>query len=464
MTFGVIVSYIADIVLYASCIFILVGCLYLTFRLKFVQLRFFPGLFKLLKNSILNRSEKDGEHTIKPHKALFTAMSTTLGISTIVGPVIAISLGGPGAMLGFLLTSIFGSAATYAEVSLSIRHRRVEGKGIKGGPMQYLQYIFSKGIAKWYAVACLILMTAWSGAQANQLAAIFNSPLLGSFRVPTMVSGIVIAALVMVILIGGIKRIGAFSSKLVPFMFVLYVGSCFWIVFANLDKMGGIFYQMVHSALTPYSLASGVAVGGIMSALRWGVFKGLQTNEAGIGTQTIPHSMAETSDPVAQGTLAMLSTYTAGFVAFLSGSVTLLTETWLDPELPLGISMVAGSFKQYFSFVGVAIVAISSLLFGFGTILGNSFNGSQCFSYLTNSKWIRYYFAMTAVMIFLGSIGEVATIWSLVDLVLVGMAIPHMAGLILYAHREPKTILSGFIACKDPAVSEELREEERTCL
>ena len=203
-----------------------------------------------------------------------------------------------------------------------------------GGPMQYLQVIFSKAAAKWYAGACLILMMAWSGAQANQLAAIFDSPLLGGWRVPTMVSGAVVSALVIAILIGGIKRIGSFSSKLVPFMFVLYVGACFWIVVANLDQMGAIFKMMVDSAFTPRALASGTLVGGVMSALRWGVFKGLQTSEAGIGTQTIPHSMAQTQDPVAQGALAMLSTYTAGFVAFLSGSVTLITATGSIPSYP----------------------------------------------------------------------------------------------------------------------------------
>lgn len=128
ISFESIIKSIADTLLFGSCIFILLGALFLTFRLKFVQLRLLPMLFRLLKRSIASRKEAVGEHTIQPHKALFTAMSTTLGISTIVGPVIAISLGGPGAMLGFLLTSILGSAATYAEVNLSIRYRKV-GRG-----------------------------------------------------------------------------------------------------------------------------------------------------------------------------------------------------------------------------------------------------------------------------------------------------------------------------------------------
>ena len=209
-----------------------------------------------------------------------------------------------------------------------------------GGPMQYLGTLLSPGFAKWYAIGCLILMAAWSSAQANQLAAILNSPLIEGYQIPTPISGVFIAILVTLILIGGIKRISSLSSKLVPIMFTLYLGSCLWIILSHSDKLGDILSLIFRSAFSPYALASGTIIGGIVSSLRWGIFKGTQTCEAGVGTQTIPHSMAETNDPVAQGTLAMLSTYTAGIIAFLSGIVALITETWLDPQYPLGISMV----------------------------------------------------------------------------------------------------------------------------
>lgn len=432
----------ADYILFGACVFILLGSVFLTFKMRFIQLRFFPELFNMLKASFA-KHQGECNHTILPHKALFTAMSTTLGISTIVAPVIAINLGGPGALLGFLLTAFFGSAATYLEVNLSVQHRKkLESGVIMGGPMQYLKHIFSPAIARWYAIFCLILMTAWSGAQANQLAAILDSPLLGAYRIPAIISGVVIAVLITLTLMGGIKRVGALSSKLVPFMFILYIGSCLWILLCNTDKLGLIFQEMIQSAFSPYAMASGTLVGGIVSALRWGVFKGTQASEAGIGTQAIPHSMAATTDPIAQGTLAMLSTYTAGIVAFLSGCVSLVTKTWQDPDLPLGISMVAASFELYFSYFGIAIVALSTLLFGFGTILGNSFNGGQCFNYLTENKKNRYFLAGTALMLFVGAISEVKTFWSLIDLVLACMALPHMAALVRYAYKLPKTIIS----------------------
>jgi AGCS family alanine or glycine:cation symporter len=433
-----IITTTANYILFSCCLFILFGSVFLTFKTKFVQLRLFSELYKMFKS----RSKKnhiESDHTIQPHRALFTAMSTTLGLSTIVAPVIAINLGGPGALLGFLLTSFFGSAATYIEVRLTIQHRKkMESGAIMGGPMQYIKNILSPGAAKWYAVCCLILMMAWSGAQANQLAAILDSPLLGSYRIPTMVSGIFAAVLTLIALSGGIKRIGSLSAKLIPVMFVLYLGSCLWIIFLNIDKMGLIFTEMFQSALTPIPLASGTLVGGIVSALRWGVFKGTQCSEAGIGTQAIPHSMAETKDPDSQGVMAMLSTYMAGLIAFISGCVALITKTWQNPELPLGMSMVAASFELYFSVFGIAIIGISTMLFGFGTILGNSYNGSQCYNYLTDNKKIRLYLAATSIMIFIGAIAEVKTFWSIIDLVLASMAVPHMATLILYSMRRQK--------------------------
>lgn len=450
-----------DYLLFPACLFILAASIYITFKTRFVQLRFFPLLFRMLKASLKREKHEEGDHTILPHKALLTAMSTTLGISTIVAPTIAIYLGGPGALLGFLLTSLFGSAATYAEVSLSVQHRKKTDSGsIMGGPMQYIKHILSSGVAKWYALCCLILMTAWSGAQANQVAAILDSPLLGDFRISIFITGAIIAALVFMTLIGGIKRIGAISAQIVPVMFLLYLGSCFWIVFSNVDKLGDIFVTIFQSAFTPVSMASGTLVGGLVAALRWGVFKGLQSNEAGIGTQAIPHSMAETTDPVSQGALAMLSTYTAGLVAFLSGCVALITNTWQDPELPLGISMVAASFEMYFSTIGIAIVTICVLLFGFGTILGNSFNGSQCFGYLTENKKLKYYYAASAVMVFFGAVSDVKMVWSFVDLFLVGMVVPHIAALVLYTYKKPHVVLTGIDSNPEEIKMPQLAEAE----
>jgi len=256
------------------------------------------------------------------------------------------------------------------------------------------------------------------------------------------VSGGVLATLILIILMGGIKRISALSSKLVPMMFVLYLGSSLWILGLNLDKMGAIFSEIFYSALNPYQMASGVLVGGIFSSLRWGVFKGIHANEAGIGTQTIPHSMAETNNASEQATLAMLSTFTAGLVAFISGCVALLTRTWEDPSLPLGINMVAASFHIYFPTIGIAIVSMAVLLFAFGTILGNSYNGSQCFNYLTNNKGTHYYFFGTGIIVFLGALAEVQTFWAFTDLILAFMTLIHMSTLMINAFKKKEVLVT----------------------
>lgn len=433
-------SAITDHVLFLTCVFILVGSIYISFKLRFVQVRFFPSLWKMLIESLTSKHKDSGKYTIPPHKALFTAMSTTLGISTIVGPVIAIHAGGPGALLGYLLTSFFGSAATYAEVNLSIQYRkRLESGVIMGGPMQYIKQLISPLAAKWYAMCCVVLMTVWSAAQANQLVAVFDSPLLGDWRVPTIISGAITAVVLFVTLIGGIKRVASLSASIVPIMFVLYVTSCLWIVGCNIDKFGDVMRTIFGSVFTPYEMASGVLVGGIVSTMRWGIFKGTQTSEAGVGSQAIPHSMADTKDGDAQGMLAMISTFTSGAISFLSGCVALMTNTWQDPSHPLGMSMVVASFERYFSTMGIVIVSISALLFAFGTILGNSYNGSQCLAYLTRNKGLIYYYLASAIVVFVGTISDAKMVWGYIDIVLAFMIVPHMCALIKYAYSQSRT-------------------------
>ncbi len=434
-----------DYLLFGLCLFILAGSTYITICTKFVQKKVGPALCEMV--GAMFRKSEDSAHTVAPHKALMTAMSTTLGISTIVGPFIAVRLGGPGALLGFLLAAFIGAAATYVEVKLSIEYRKKDASGkISGGPMQYLKVLFSPKVAAWYALSCFVLMMAWSAAQANQLAAIFDSPLLGSYRVPVWASGVALSVLIMLTLVGGIKRIAALSSKLVPTMFVLYVGASFWIILSNLSALPALFASLFSSLVHPTEIVGGAMVGGVVMALRWGIFKGTQASEAGVGTQSIPHSAAETEDSDKQGSLAMISTCTAGAVAFLSGMVALITGTWADPDLPIGISMVASSFQSYFSTAGIAVVSISAFLFGFGTILGNSYNGGQAFDYLFSGKGRKLYLGLTAIMIVVGAISSVTVIWSVIDLFMAAMAIPHMTALVLYAHRSTSTARLSIVA------------------
>lgn len=436
-------SHFTQFFLFAGSLIIIGAGVVLTFKTRFIQFRMIPQMFRLLGGMLFNKnSAKEGKHSIKSHKALFTAMSTTIGISTIVSPIIAMKLGGPGAILGFIVATLLGASINFAEVTFSLRYRKklADGK-ILGGAMQYLQDEIAPFVAKTYAFFIFILMMAWSAVQANQLAEVLNSPFVGAFKIPNIATGLVIACLVIGVLIGGIKRVSDISAKLVPAMFCLYIGTSLWIIFCNLAKIPHAVGMMFSSVITPQALGSGAAVGGIVSALRWGVFKGIHSSEAGVGTQAIPHSMAETSAPVNQGVLAMLSTFTVCFLCILSSLVALVTEPWLDGTVSLGINMVAKSYQQYFSYWGIIVLMISAFLFAFGTMVGNSFNGSQCFSYLSRGKYLKFYYLTTAVVIFFGTLAPIAFIWSNVDLILIPAVLINTLS-IVYLSFKRKELLS----------------------
>lgn len=429
-----------DFLLFVSAVMILIASIILSIRTRFVQFRLLPAMFKSIWFSLRNKKVNNQKtETVVAHRALFTAMSTTLGISTMISPVIAIHLGGPGALVGYVLTTLFGSAATYTEVSYAVRHRKRQSDGsIMGGPMQYLEALISKPLAQWYAFFCLLLMVAWSAGQSNQLAAILSSSHMADYAIPTPITGIVLAGFVLFVLLGGTKRVANVSAKLVPLMFTVYLGACLSIILMNVDKLPEIFSTVVNSFFAPYELAVGTLIGGVASSLRWGIFKGMHSNEAALGTQTIPNSMTE-ANATEQGVLAMASTYSAGFIAILSGTVALITETWQSTTIPLGIDMVAASFEQYFSFFGFAIVALSSALFGIGTCIGNSYNGCHCFEYLTNRRFRKGYFIACALFVFLGSISTVTVFWAWSDVVIALVAVPHALSLVRISFSKEET-------------------------
>jgi alanine or glycine:cation symporter, AGCS family len=430
------ILFIGDFILFLSGIFTLLVSFFISCQTRFVQIRKIPEMFRLLV-----KKKKEGEKTLDARHALFTAMSTTLGISTIVSPVIAIHMGGPGVIVGFLLATFLGAGINYAEVTAALAHRFKKEGRIIGGPMGYIGFVFSPFWAKWYAFFAAIMLLVWTSAQANQLAEMLASPLLGDFVIPKWITGILLGALVVKTLFGGIKRIGSYSAALVPVMFTLYVGACLWIIVSNSSFL---MHQLADVFLTfwrPKTFVTGAAVGGIVSAMRWGVMKCLHGSEAGVGTQTIPHSLAEVQNPQKQGILAMVSTYSAGLILILSSFVALITESWLHTSLPVGISMVAFSFKLYFAELGLVIVVLSVILFAFGTILGNSFNGSQCYLYLFSRRYLNYFYCSVAFIVFFGAVSDVKLIWSLVDYALVFILLPNVSSLVVLAIKHP-TIFS----------------------
>ena len=421
-------------------VFILVGAVLLTFKTRFIQIRAIPQMMRLLFKNVFKKkksiSKDDEEETIEAHKALFTAMSTSIGIANIVSPVIAIKLGGPGALVGFMLATLFGSASTFTEVTFALKYRVKNPDGtISGGPMQYLKRILSPAFAKMYAYGGFVILVIWSGTQANNLA-----DLLKPRGIPTYLTGIVLSITVSYILLGGIKKIGDISAKLVPAMFLLYVGATTWIIMQNIDKLPGVLNLIFSSAFSPKAL-TGAGLGyGILSTFRYGLANGFFANESGLGTATIPHSMSESKKPVNQGILSMVSVYSNGILCLLSGLVVLVTGTWMDPNIPIGINIIVKSFSIYFSSIGIIILMISAFLFAFGTILGNSYNGSQCYLFSTKNKGLKYYNVLIAVVVFLGCIFDVEFLAKIKDFFLIPIAIPNIIGIVMLAFKKRKLL------------------------
>jgi alanine or glycine:cation symporter, AGCS family len=417
-------------VLLVPFVFLLFGSIILTFKTRFIQFRALPRIAKLALAAFRSKSS-DETHTIRSHRALFTAMSSSLGIGNILSPVIAIGFGGPGALVGFILAMIFGCATIYTEVTLSLHSReRLDDGTIMGGPMQYLRKGISPFVALIYALGTGLMLVAWSGRQSNTLAV-----LLSSKGIPTYLTGFVVAIIVAIVLLRGIKTIGTIAAKLVPTMFILYTSALLWVIFSNIGNFSEVVLLVYRSLFTPNAMVgAGVGVG-ILGAMRWGLSNAFFANEAGLGTATIPHSMARTENPVDQGTLAMVSVYTSGIICILSGVAILLTGVWKQPGLPFDITMLFRMFTEQFSYVGGIILTVVVFLFAFGAMMGNSYNGGQCVSYITKRRWIWYYYIFMAVVIFFSATMDMKNIWVVGDWCMAFVAVPHIISVILLAYR-----------------------------
>jgi alanine or glycine:cation symporter, AGCS family len=435
MSFSYFLYRSSEVLLFLPFVFLLIGSIVLSFKTRFVQIRAIPKIIKLFCRSLFSKATDD-ENTIRPHRALFTAMSTSLGIGNIVSPIIAIGLGGPGALLGFFLATIFGCAATFTEVTFSLFYReRLHDGTVMGGPMQYLKKEFGNALALFYAFFVCIMLVAWSGRQSNTLAL-----LMKSHGIPQYVSGIIVALLVTFILIKGIKAIGSFSAKIVPIMFVLYVGSMLWIILSHSGNIIPALKLIFVSAFTPKALM-GAGVGlGFQKAMRWGLSNAVFSNEAGLGTASIPHSMAEVENPVDQGIISMATVYTNGFLCILSGLAILVTGVWQKPGAIFDITMLSRLLTDSFSSAGSIILIFTVLLFVVGTILGNSYNGSQGFLFVTKNKWIWYYYILIALVVFVSSIADMNALWAIGDYLMVLVAVPHTIGIVILAFRRSKLL------------------------
>ena len=425
-------THISDVLaLPAMILYVGVGIV-LTVKTGFIQIRAIPRLIKLLFGGAKHHQTK-GEKSINPFHALLTAMSTTIGMGNVVGPTIAVSTGGPGALFWLVAYAFFGAVTKFTEVIFAMDSRAKTKNGeILGGPTQYLKEA-SPTLAMWYGGLTMFLFAGWSGQQANTLANIYTLE-----QVPEWVTGFLLAFIVFIVLLGGIKRIGEMASRVVPFMFVLYVTFALSILFRDFGALSTAIQMIFTSAFSPCAAAGGFLGASITSAMQQGIHRSIYITEAGLGTSSIAHAMADTDRHADQAVLAMFSVVADMMLSVLSGLIVVVTGLWMRGGF--SNTLVYEAFKVYSPGIGKWVLLLSITLFVLTTVIGNSFNASQSFASFTKHRWMIWYYIALSVVVFAGAFANVALIWKVMDLLQIMVAIPHLIGLLILAFKKPKLI------------------------
>jgi len=414
-------------------IFLGVGII-LTIKTGFLQFRAFPKFWQLLRQGAARQG--GNMKTISPIHALFTAMATTLGMGSIVGPSIAIMIGGPGALFWMIAYTFFAGIIKYTEVTFALYTRKkTEAGDIISGPTQYLK-ILNKWLAAWYGVIIIFVFAVWSGVQANTLAGIFSRE-----NIPEWQTGLALSLIVLLVLSGGAKRVGLFASRLVPIMCFFYVSFAFLILFKNPIALKNALHLVFTSAFRPAAAMGGFLGASFFSVISAGIFKSVYATEAGLGTSAIPHSVADVKNPTDQGVLAMYSVVADAFFSFISGLLILITPgIWAVGPARLDNTLIYQVFKMNAPVLGRFVLLISIALFVTTTVIGNSFNGTQSFGSMTKHRWIGVYYLFTALVIFFGALVDVPVVWRLVDIMIILVAVPNVIGITILAFKMPNVL------------------------
>ncbi len=406
----------------------------LTYQSGFAQLRGFPRFFRLIISGVPT-SKKDEGNTISSFGALFTAMATTIGMGNVVSPTLAIMIGGPGALFWLLFYMLFGSVIKYSEVVYALETRKHLPDGfILGGPIQYLKSISTR-LSNWYGYIIIFVIISWSCGQSNTLANVMALEGVPHWMVGATLSGFVVLALS-----GGAQRVSAISSKLVPVMFVLYVFFALSILMRNPLAVMSALRQMFNCAFNPSAAVGGFFGASVFRAMREGIFRGIFITEAGIGTSSIAHSLADTKNPTDQGILAMISMLADVLLSMLSGMLVLITGIWSIGAFRS--TLIYEVFKLNAPGIGQYVLMFSVTLFVLTTVMGNSFNGLQSCGILVKDDkfWMAMYVVLTVTFIFIGALIPMKLLWDVMDTLLMLVAVPNVIGVLILAFKRPRSL------------------------
>ena len=418
--------------------------LYLSIRTNFIQIRKFPYAIKTTIGRIFRKKEaSDGSMT--PFQAVCTALAATVGTGNIAGVAGAIAIGGPGAVFWMWISALLGMCTKFSEVTLAVHFRERNEQGdLVGGPMYYIK----NGLGKqWHWLAFLFsafgVLTVFgtgNATQVNTITTAIDSALLNynvvstsSVKTVNLVIGIVIAFLVALILLGGIKRIGRVTEKLVPFMALLYIILAVGVIVINIDEVPAIFCQIVGGAFKPSAVTGGV-VGSFFLSMKKGVSRGIFSNEAGLGTGSIAHACADTQKPVKQGFFGVFEVFADTIViCTLTALVILLSGVPISYGQAAGAELtISGFTATYGSWVSI-FTAVAMCCFAFSTILGWGLYGARCIEFLFSSKIIKVFMVAYSLVAILGATMDLGLLWGIADTFNGLMAIPNLIALFLLA-------------------------------
>lgn len=436
--------------------------LLLSVRTRFIQIRKFGVAMKNTVGKIFDKTQaKDG--SMSPFQAVCTALAGTVGTGNIAGVAGAIALGGPGAIFWMWCSAFLGMCTKFSEVTLAIHFREKNSNGeYVGGPMYYIKNGLSK---KWYFLAVLyavfgVLTVFGTGnaTQVNTIVASINSALM-SFHIidgtndkANLIFGIFIAALVAMVLLGGIKRIGQVTEKLVPFMAVLYVILALGVIIMNIEHVPAVFGEIFSGAFSPRAATGGV-IGSMFLSMKKGVSRGIFSNEAGLGTGSIAHACADTDNAVHQGMFGIFEVFMDTIIiCTLTGLVILLAAPGITYGQAAGAELtISGFTSTYGSWVSI-FTSVAMCCFAFSTIIGWGLYGSRCIEFLGGEKLVRPFLVIYSFVSIVGATINLGLLWDIADTFNGLMAVPNLIALLMLSGQVKKLAIEVDQAQKDGTI------------
>lgn len=434
-------GFLYDNVLSLAMLILLISAgLFLSIKTRFFQFRRFGYVLKHTVGSLFNKHlHYQDKGSVSPFQAVTTALAGTIGTGSIAGVATALVLGGPGAVFWMWISALLGMVTKYSEIVLALKFREKNSEGAYvGGPMYYIENgLGIKWLAAIFAAFAMIACIGTGNAtQANSISGVLNT----NFGIAPWITGAVLTAVVGIVIIGGVKRIAAVNEKLVPVMAIFFILASIFALIFNADKIPAAFSLIFKEAFNFKSVFGGVSGYGILSAMRYGVGRGVFSNEAGLGSAPIAHSASSAKDPVKQGLWGVFEVFITTIVICTMSAIVILTSgiynsaytQGVTPEIS-GAALSSAAFNEALPVIGGIGIAVSTVFFALSTVLGWAYYGEASVGYLfeKHSKTaIGIYRLIYVAFVFIGAVAEINTVWLVADCFNALMALPNLIALI----------------------------------